>query len=393
MRRRWFIAGIIALMLILASVPLYAGASSYYFKVYGSGPIYTIRGKGDGTPIVGYMAKFPISPTCLTVLAPPDGYTKDGVGLDKMHQSRPDVFVAINGDLFNRNNLYFKAPIGTYVADGHIYHYVGPSGRGSFIGLKDGRYMWMKGQPYIYTYVESSCYIDEGDWGKGDRWLLFNPENGQEEWDKVKVVVFTEDVNEYIPPKYNTYLVRDGVVVGRLTSPTNPKKAGGMVVMIKDGELCTGDEFHLRSYLRVQWGQWFQDDTPDEYVPIEDVAVVFSGGPMLIDHGQRADFWKDDYHLKRHPFSFIGMDKNFNVVMLAFDGRQRGYSLGVYTSWVVEWALSQGFQYLLALDSGGSTIMTVRQNGKVKVVNRPSDGRPRPMPAGIGIKFGCGVNR
>jgi len=38
-------------------------------------------------------------------------------------------------------------------------------------------------------------------------------------------------------------------------------------------------------------------------------------------------------------------------------------------------------------------VMVERVGGSVKVVNRPSDGRPRPMPAGIGWKNRCGSDR
>jgi len=388
-----FLLGIVVFALFFISFSAFG--STFYIKVYGKGgPIYTLKGKTPAGSLVGYMAKFPISPTCLTVLTPPGGFSQDGVGLDKMVEARSDVYVAINGDLFNRTNMYFKAPIGTYVADGHIYHYVGASTRGSFIGLKDGRYMWMRGQPYIYTFLESSCYTDNGPWGKGDRWILFNPENGQHDWSKVKVVIYTEDVNEYIDASWgNAYLVRDDKVVGRLTSPTNPHEAGGMMVVLKDGELCSGDSISIRSYVRVPWSEWFGDNTPDEYVPIEDVSVIFSGGPMLIYKGDKADFWTDDYHTKRHPFSFIGMTKDFKLTMLVFDGRQNGYSNGVLTSEVIDWAMKNGFVYLLALDSGGSTVMVERIGDDVKVVNRPSDGRPRPMPVGIGWKSTCGSDR
>ncbi len=391
MKRAVLIITTLVLIISLMSMP--ALGSVFYLKVYGNGPLYVLKGKTGAGPLVGYMAKFSFSPTCLTVLLPPHGYDKKGIGLDEMLKAREDVKFAINGDLFNRNNKFFKAPLGTYVADGHIYHYVGPSARGSFIGLKDGRYMWMRGQPYIYTFIESSCYTNDGPYGKGDRWIMFNPENGQHEWEKVRDFIFTQDVNEYISPMYNMYLVRDGYVVGKLTSPTNPHKAHGEIIVLKDGNLCKGDYVSIRSYVRIPWSQWFGDDTPDEYVPIEDIAVIFSGGPMLIYRGKMADMWSDEYHHKRHPFSFIGMTKDFKLVMLAFDGRQRGYSNGVLTSEVIDWALKNGFMYLLALDSGGSTIMVKREGDTVKVINRPSDGRPRPMPAGIGWKYRCGSDR
>jgi len=372
-------------LLAVAVVPVSAG-NRFRLTVKGTAPIYTIKGTSPDGPVVGYMVKVPVSPLCMKVLIPPGGFNASGAGLDKMVKSVADVSFAINGDLFNRNFDVFKSPIGTYVSDGKVLHYMGPSGRGSFIGLKDGRYMWMWGQPYIYTNLWGE------DVGGADPWVLWNPEKLDFLNDgRVLAVIYTPDVNVDVPIFWHSYLVKDGVIVKKLKDSVNPHKVGGYVVEMPVDDLKVGDRVPMRAFVRLPWGEWFgREDVEDEFVPVDDVKVIFSGGPMLIYGGSSADFWKDKYHLRRHPFSFIGMTKDYKLVMLVFDGRQPGYSNGVLTSEIVQWALDNGFLYLLALDSGGSTILVERTSAGVKVVNRPSDGKPRAIPVGIGWVSNCG---
>jgi hypothetical protein len=71
----------------------------------------------------------------------------------------------------------------------------------------------------------------------------------------------------------------------------------------------------------------------------------------------------------RNPRTAIGQRADGSIVMLAVDGRRRGWSIGM-TNWemaqtLVRYGVVTGF----ALDSGGST--TVAFDGKV--LNRPSD--------------------
>lgn len=84
----------------------------------------------------------------------------------------------------------------------------------------------------------------------------------------------------------------------------------------------------------------------------------------------------------RQPRSALGIKGDGTVVLYAVDGRQSGYSAGLSQLDLADELLAQGCQWVVNLDGGGSTALSVwlpSQNGSA-LQNKPSDGKPRAAP-------------
>ncbi|MBT9281341.1 MAG: phosphodiester glycosidase family protein [Hydrogenibacillus schlegelii] len=96
--------------------------------------------------------------------------------------------------------------------------------------------------------------------------------------------------------------------------------------------------------------------------------------PTLIKDGKPQPIPKD-WAGKKEPRTLIGHFTNGDVLMVVIDGRQTGYSEGVTLEDAREKLLGLNIRDAYNLDGGGSS--TFVYNGRV--LNRPSDGRPRPV--------------
>lgn len=70
------------------------------------------------------------------------------------------------------------------------------------------------------------------------------------------------------------------------------------------------------------------------------------------------------------------------------DGRQPGWSVGATLPELAALLAEAGPWNALALDGGGSTAMWYRELGAPagRVLNRPSDGRVRPVASHLGVR-------
>ena len=84
--------------------------------------------------------------------------------------------------------------------------------------------------------------------------------------------------------------------------------------------------------------------------------------------------------VRREPRTNVGVTADGGVLMVTVDGRQPGYSVGVKLAEMGALMRSLGAVSAINLDGGGSTLMAKRSltTGRMKVANRPSDGRQRP---------------
>ncbi len=118
--------------------------------------------------------------------------------------------------------------------------------------------------------------------------------------------------------------------------------------------------------------------------PAGSPAMAITGNQFLIDDGVIRVV--DDREL--HPRTAIGIDRDtHSILLLVIDGRQsfsRGYTM-------VEMAnLMQdlGADEALNLDGGGSsTMIAKRPDGKVAVINSPSDGRERHVANAVSVSY------
>jgi hypothetical protein len=138
-------------------------------------------------------------------------------------------------------------------------------------------------------------------------------------------------------------------------------------------ESAVGQELLVRLVLRPNWAA---------------VVDAIGGGPVIVRNGQpvyRAleDFTSSQIY-PRDPRTGVGQLANGRLVMVAVDGRQPGYSMGVTNFELGQLLVRLGAVTGTALDSGGSTTMAF--NGKL--LNHPSDpGGVRPIADGLTLFY------
>jgi len=77
----------------------------------------------------------------------------------------------------------------------------------------------------------------------------------------------------------------------------------------------------------------------------------------------------------RAPRTAIGITADHRLFLVTVDGRQPHHSIGMTLWELAQFMVQLGCQEAVNLDGGGSTTFVVRG----RVVNRPSDGRERPI--------------
>ena len=107
--------------------------------------------------------------------------------------------------------------------------------------------------------------------------------------------------------------------------------------------------------------------------PASGVRDALGGGPVIVRNGRAVWTAGEDFLPTqlgpRHPRTAVGQRRDGKIVLLAVDGRRRGYSVGM-TNWELAQAMVRlGAVNASALDAGGSTTMAF--DGKL--LNRPSD--------------------
>jgi hypothetical protein len=142
---------------------------------------------------------------------------------------------------------------------------------------------------------------------------------------------------------------------GRMVLSIGPKAVGG-VPAVRAGDL-------LRLAIETQ---------PD----LSGVTTAIGGGRILVRDGKAPDAGPAGQ--PRHPRSMIGWDRR-HVVFFVIDGRQPRLSIGMTYPEMAALAGQYGCTDAIELDGGGSSTLWVRG----KIVNSPSDGRPRPVANGL----------
>jgi hypothetical protein len=107
----------------------------------------------------------------------------------------------------------------------------------------------------------------------------------------------------------------------------------------------------------------------------ESARDIVNGAGLLRRAGQDVPDWKveslsaEGFVDARHPRTLIGVDDRGFVWLVAVDGRQPGYALGMNFKELQALARRLTLRDALNLDGGGSTTMVVKQS----IVNKPSD--------------------
>lgn len=117
------------------------------------------------------------------------------------------------------------------------------------------------------------------------------------------------------------------------------------------------------------------------------VADAIGGGPQLVRNGKpvfRAnEAFTTSQLAPRNPRTAVGQLADGSIVLVAVDGRQPGYSVGMTTFEMALTLVRLGAVQAMGLDSGGST--TLSFDGTV--LNRPSDGRERPISTALMLQY------
>jgi exopolysaccharide biosynthesis protein len=121
-------------------------------------------------------------------------------------------------------------------------------------------------------------------------------------------------------------------------------------------------------------------------VPEGDLQQVISGAPMLVVKGKAVKYDSP----AKHPRTAVGVDeKGAKLVILVVDGRNPGVSEGMTLAELAQEFIRLGCFTALNLDGGGSTSMVMREpNAETwKILNRPSDGKERPVANALGVRI------
>ncbi len=116
---------------------------------------------------------------------------------------------------------------------------------------------------------------------------------------------------------------------------------------------------------------------------------VINGAGLLRRKGDVISDWKAEslspttFLDVRHPRTLIGVDDHGDVWLVAIDGRQPGYAVGMDFKDLQRLCDRLHLHDALNLDGGGSVTMVVKD----KIVNKPSDAAgPRPVSDAILVK-------
>ena len=116
-----------------------------------------------------------------------------------------------------------------------------------------------------------------------------------------------------------------------------------------------------------------------------DYDTVVSGGPLLVEHGRvhvrtTEEKMAADIARGRAPRTALGIKKDGTLLMVVVDGRSNN-SAGLTLAELATYMLRLGAREAVNFDGGGSSVMAI--NGQV--VNKPSDGKERPVSIGLGL--------
>ncbi|MBQ9764176.1 MAG: phosphodiester glycosidase family protein [Phascolarctobacterium sp.] len=170
-----------------------------------------------------------------------------------------------------------------------------------------------------------------------------------------------------------------GNKVIEVSNKGNMKIEPGMVVISAHGlankyllrSIAVGDEVELVQELNV---------------PEADKApMVMGGGPLILENGKvnvrsREENIPRDIAVGSAPRTAIGLKKDGTVLVLVVDGRSNT-SRGLTLQELATYFLRLGACDAMNLDGGGSSVMVI--NGEI--VNKPSDGRERPVSMAMGL--------
>jgi hypothetical protein len=117
------------------------------------------------------------------------------------------------------------------------------------------------------------------------------------------------------------------------------------------------------------------------------IVAAVGGGPQIVRDGapvfRSGEAFTTNQLGLRAPRSAVGQLADGRIVLVAVDGREPGYSVGLTNFELAQTLVRLGARTGMALDSGGSTTMAF--DGAL--LNRPSDGRERRISTALMFEY------
>jgi hypothetical protein len=117
------------------------------------------------------------------------------------------------------------------------------------------------------------------------------------------------------------------------------------------------------------------------------ILAAIGGGPQIVRDGQAlyrsGEVFSNEQLEPRAPRSAVGQLADGRIVLVAVDGRQPGYSIGLTNYELGQTLVRLGAVTAMGLDSGGSTTMAFDGS----LLNRPSDGKERQISTALMLTY------
>jgi hypothetical protein len=282
--------------------------------------------------------------------------------------------VGVNGDFFNWNGGW---PSGLLMRGGVLEHH--PAANRSSLGIDGTGGLHVDRQPFVASWRGVSS-LDHpvaalNEPPRADSAALFTPTWGDATPAVDGAAVMLEPFPATVP-----FTDLTGTITRLVTDSS--------VAIPRDGAVLVG---------RGAAGEALLEDAPVSGQLVVRLALsrdwstvrdAVGGGPALVRDGKpiarSGESLTREQLYGREPRTSIGQRADGSIVIVAADGRRRGWSVGI-TNWDLALALVRyGCVTGFALDSGGST--TVAFDGRV--LNRPSDvGGARPVAEALVVGY------
>ncbi|MEP6979045.1 MAG: phosphodiester glycosidase family protein [Thermoleophilia bacterium] len=170
-----------------------------------------------------------------------------------------------------------------------------------------------------------------------------------------------------------------GIVVQIKTGGNTPIPPGGAVLVARGSsaskltaEAAVGAAVTARLTFNVDWSA---------------VTDAIGGGPVLLRAGKPVFRANEGFTAgqlaPRNPRTAVGQRADGRIVLVAVDGRQPGYSVGMTNFELALAMMRLGCVTASGLDAGGSTTMAF--DGEL--INKPSDGTERPVAEALLVAY------
>ena len=111
-------------------------------------------------------------------------------------------------------------------------------------------------------------------------------------------------------------------------------------------------------------------------------------GTLLVTDGANTGATARVEPLARHPRTAAGVSADGRTLYLvAIDGRQAGWSVGLTLPELADVLIGLGADDAVNLDGGGSTAFVHQPADGDRIINKPSDGRFRPVANHLGVRL------